>query len=138
MNLKPELERAVRRHRQWFGSYKKSGEMNKTQVWLTVKDGCIEFLTPNDSYKAKRVRLNPHVVCFVGSENGPAISGTAEIITDRESILRVYGAYWKVHPILMIFLFSGIRKRIRAGTQVVIRVRPDDANVLAGITDPPL
>ena len=43
--MTPELERAVKRYRQWFGSYKNSGELIKVQVWLTVNNGCIEFLT---------------------------------------------------------------------------------------------
>jgi hypothetical protein len=49
--MTPELERAVKRYRQWFGSYKKSGELIKVQVWLTINNGCIEFLTLDDSYK---------------------------------------------------------------------------------------
>jgi hypothetical protein len=43
--MTPELERAVKRYRQWFGTYKKSGELVKIQVWLTVNNGSIEFLT---------------------------------------------------------------------------------------------
>jgi hypothetical protein len=50
-------------HTQWFGSYKKSGELKKIQVWLIVHEGNIEFLTPGDSYKVKRVRRNPRVIC---------------------------------------------------------------------------
>ena len=54
--MTPELERAVKRYKQWFGSYKKSGDLIKVQVWLTINNGCIEFLTLDDSYKVKRVR----------------------------------------------------------------------------------
>ena len=58
--MTPELERAVKRYRQWyrqwFGSYKKSGELIQVQVWLTVNNGCIEFLMLDDSYKVKRIR----------------------------------------------------------------------------------
>ena len=78
-----ELERAVRRYKQWFGSYKKSGELKKIQVWLVVNKGRIEFTTQTDSYKVKRVRRNPRVVCLIGSKEGPTISGTAEIVTDQ-------------------------------------------------------
>ena len=49
--MTPELERAVKRYRQWFGSYKKSGELIKVQVWLTVNNGFIEFLTLDDSFE---------------------------------------------------------------------------------------
>ncbi len=33
--MTPELERVVKRYRQWFGSYKRSCELVKVQVWLT-------------------------------------------------------------------------------------------------------
>ena len=69
--MTPELERAVKRYRQWFGSYKKSGELIKVQVWLTVNSGCIEFLTLDDLYKVKRIWKNPRVICYIGDKEGP-------------------------------------------------------------------
>jgi hypothetical protein len=131
-----ELERALKRHKQWFGSYKKSGELKKIQVWLTVNQGRIEFLTSGSSYKAKRVRRSPRAICYIGRENGPAVLGRAEIIGDRSVIDRVYRAYWKTHPFLMLFLAWGIRRHIRSGEQIAIRVQPDEPNPLAGVTDP--
>lgn len=135
--MTPELQRALKRHSQWFGSYKASGELKKIQVWLTVNAGQIEFLTPGNSYKVKRARRNPRVTCYMGSENGPAISGTAQIITDRTELARVYRAYWKSHPVrmtivigLLIWVEMLLKKR------VVVRVQPDEPNPLAGITDP--
>lgn len=132
----PEVSRALKPHRQWFGSYKKSGELKKIQVWLTVNQGRIEFLTAAASYKAKRVRRNPKVICFLGRENGPAVPGIAELVPDRDTSERVYRAYRKSHPFLMLFLGRGIHKRIEAGEQVVVRVQPDEPNPLAGVTDP--
>ncbi len=131
-----QLERAVKRYRQWFGSYTRSGELKKVQVWLTVKEGCVEFLTLADSLKVKRARRNPRVICFVGSRNGPALAGTAEIVTDQDTLWRVYRAYWKTHPIIMALLPVSLRRQIKAGTRVVIRVRPDEPNPLAGVTAP--
>ena len=66
-----ELERAVKRYNQWFGSYKSSGELVKVPVWLTVNDGCIEFLSSDDSYKVKRIRRNLRVICYIGAKDGP-------------------------------------------------------------------
>jgi len=37
--MTPELERALKRHTQWFGSYKASGELKKIQVWLNCFSG---------------------------------------------------------------------------------------------------
>jgi len=135
--MTPELQRALKRHSQWFGSYKASGELKKIQVWLTVNAGQIEFLTPGNSYKVKRARRNPRVTCYVGAENGPAISGTAQIITDRTELARVYRAYWKSHPVRMTIVIGLlIWVEMLLNKRVVVRVQPDEPNPLAGITDP--
>src|SRR5438046_5247169 len=124
--MTPELERAVKRHRQRFGSYKKSGELVKVQVWLTVNNGCIEFLTLDDSYKVKRIRRNPRIVCYIGDKEAPSVPGTAEIVMGRNAAWRVYHAYWKMHPLIMAFIAFSIRRRIEPHKQVLVRVRPDE------------
>lgn len=134
--MTPDLQRAVKRYNQWFGSYRKSGELIKVQVWLTVNNGCIEFLTSDDSYKVKRLRRNPRVICYIGNKDGPSVFGTAEIVMGRDATLRVYRAYWKSHPLVMTFVALPIRRRIRNRKQVLIRVHPDEPNPLAGVTDP--
>ena len=131
-----ELERGGKRHKQWFGSYRKSGELVKVQVWLTVNNGYIEFLTLDDSYKVKRIRRDPRVVCYIGGQNGPSIPGTAEIVMGRDAIWRVCRAYWKTHSFIMPFIALPIRRRIRNREDVLIRVHPDEPNPLAGVTDP--
>ena len=136
LTMTPELERAIKRYRQWFGSYKKSGELIKVQVWLSVNNGYIEFLTLADSYKIKRIRRDPRVICYIGDKEGPSISGTAEIFMGSDSIWRVYRAYWKTHPLIMAFIALRIRRRIRNHKEVLIRVRPNVPNPLAAVTDP--
>lgn len=122
---------------QWFGSYKKSGELKKIQVWLIVRNGRIEFLTPRNSYKVKRLRRNPKALCHVGRPDGPTIAGIAQIIDDKGEVARVYRAYWRTHP---VFMTMGIGLRIwlgmLAGTRVVVRVQPDEPNPIAGVNDP--
>ena len=131
-----ELERAVKRYNQWFGSYKSSGELVKVQVWLTVNDGCIEFLSSDDSYKVKRIRRNLRVICYIGAKDGPSVPGTAQIVVGRDAIWRVYRAYWKTHPLIMLVIALPIRRRIKTRKNVLIRVRPDEPNPLVGVTDP--
>ena len=84
----------------------------KIQVWLTVNNGSIEFLTLDDSYKFADGK-NPRVVCYIGDKEGPSVSGTAEIFMGSEAIWRVYRAYWKTHPLIMAFIAFSIRRRIR-------------------------
>ena len=135
--MNAELQRALKRHMQWFGSYKASGELKKLQVFLVVNSGQIEFLTQGDSYKVKRVRRNSRVICYVGSKDGPTISGTAKIITDRSEVSRVYRKYWKAHPIRMAIVVGlVIWVEMLLNKRVVVQVQPEDPNPLAGVTDP--
>jgi len=131
--MTPELQSALKRHMQWFGSYRKSGELVKVQVWLIVNRERIEFLTGKDSYKVKRLRRNPRAICYVGNKNGPAVHGTAEILSDKTDLARVYRAYWKTHPVFML-LGIGLRIWIEMflGNRVVVRLDPDQPNPLAG------
>lgn len=119
---------------QWIGSYKKSGDLVKVQVWLTVHNGQIEFLTNKDSYKVRRLRRDSRAICYVGSKDGPSVAGRAEIVSDKGELARVYRAYWKTHP---VFMLMGIGLRIwiemLAGNRVVVRVHPDEPGLLAGV-----
>ena len=133
--MTPEIKAALKQHSQLFGSYTKAGRLVQVRVWLTLNQGEIEFMTPAQSLKVKRISRNPSVVCLVGKLSVP---GTAEIVKDQNAVLRTYRAYWKTHPLLMIVLGWSIRSRVRSGDQVVIRVTPDEPNPFAGITDPPI
>src|SRR5437870_1034715 len=119
--MTPELERAIKQYTQWFGSYKKSGELMKVQVWLTVNNGCIEFLTSDGSFKVKRIRRDPRVICYIGDKDGPSVSGTAEVVMGRNASWRVYRAYWKTHPFVMTIIAFAIRRRIKSRKQVLVR-----------------
>lgn len=128
------VEAAQKRH-MWFGSYKRNGELKKVQVWCYLRGGRIEFLTDGTSLKVRRAERNPRVVCFLGSESGPQVEGTAEIIRDPAELARGYQAYWKTHPIAMLALNFVIRRNIRQGRQVMVRITPDEPNPIAGATD---
>jgi len=137
--MTPELQQALKQYMVWFGSYKTSGELRKTEVWSIVTAGCIEFITPANTYKVKRVRRNPRVICFLGSEDGPMVLGKAEISTKKREILRVYWAYWKSHPFWKVVRVTPrILRQTILGNRAMIRVRPDEPNPLAGVTDPAL
>ena len=76
-----------------------------------------------------------HVFC--GERGRSVISGTAQIITDRSEVARVYRSYWKSHPLRMAIVI-GLRLWIEMllNKRVVVRVQPDEPNPLAGLTDP--
>ena len=123
-----ELVKALGKHRMWFGSYTRDGRFIKIQVWCFLNGDQIEFITDGNSLKAKRARRNPQVVCYLGSENGPAVRGTAELIEDRAEVWQGYQIYWKTHTLAMLFLWWPIRRNIERGRQIMVRVRPEGPN----------
>lgn len=64
--MNSELQRALKRHTQWFGSYKASGELKKLQVWPVVNDGQTEFL------------LNKRVVVRVQPDDPNPLAGLTD------------------------------------------------------------
>jgi hypothetical protein len=42
-------------------------------------------ITDKDSYKVRRLRRNPRAISYVGSKNGPAVAGTAQILRTRRN-----------------------------------------------------
>jgi hypothetical protein len=73
------------------------------------------------------------VICNLGAENGPAVPGTAEIIREPIELERGYRTYWKTHRILMLVLSYIIRRAVRSGRQIMIRVRPDEPSPLKNL-----
>ncbi len=128
-----DIEAAIAKHHMWFGSYTRAGKLIKVHVWCFLHNGNIEFMTAGDSLKAKRAGRNPRVICNLGSENGPSVSGTAEIIRDKAELWRGYKTYWRTHPLMMVVLSFVIRRAIRTSRQIMIRVRPEEPNLLSGL-----
>ena len=126
-----DLRAAIAKHHMWFGSYTRAGELKKVHVWCFLYQGNIEFMTAGDSLKAKRAGRNPRVVCNLGTENGPSVSGTAELIRDPAELWRAYKTYWRTHPGMMVLLALVLRRNIRTGRQIMIRIRPEAPNPLA-------
>ena len=56
-------------------------------------------------------------------------------IRERAELMRGYRTYWKTHPVMMLLLNFVIRKNIREGRQILVRITPDEPNPIAGVTD---
>jgi len=120
-----DIDQALSKRRMWFGSYTRAGVLKKVQVWCFPHNGNIEFITDGESLKIKRASRNPHVVCSIGSEDGPTVEGTAEVIRERAEVWRGYHTYWQDHFAMMLILFLPLRRNINSGRQVMVRVHSD-------------
>ena len=55
------------------------------------------------------VYAGTRAICYFGSKNGTTVAGTAQILSDKGELARVYRAYWRTHP---AFMLLGIGLRI--------------------------
>lgn len=90
------------------------------------KDGRLYFTTLRESLKARRIKATGRVTVHVGALDGPAFEGRAEWVEGHpelvDDILRVYRSKY---PLLVPLLMGAlIRRRLRTGTSVVVRITP--------------
>jgi uncharacterized protein len=70
-------------------SFKKNGQAKGTVVWLTVDNGMVYVRTYPKSWKAKRIRKNPHVRIIPsdgrGKTSGTWADGNAHFVEGEEA-----------------------------------------------------
>jgi len=70
-------------------TYRKNNQPVKTPVWFVIKNDLIYVVTRDQTGKVKRLRNNQQVkiaTCTIrGKVTGQWISGTAKILTDKET-----------------------------------------------------
>jgi uncharacterized protein len=94
-------------------TYRRNGEGVATPVWVARDGEALIVLTPEASYKVGRIRHDPRVRLTPSTrtgrvkDTGPAVDGTAEIMTGpaeterpRDLIRRKYG--WEYRVIMAV------------------------------------
>jgi uncharacterized protein len=92
----PTLERFAEQKAVLLTTYRRDGTPVGTPVSIVVRDGHAYFRTWHTAGKAKRLRNNPHVEVAPfqdrfglptghGTVTGPAVSGTARLLTQAEA-----------------------------------------------------
>jgi PPOX class probable F420-dependent enzyme len=71
-------------------TFKKNGQGVKTPVWFVLHKNAFYMYTEADSWKVKRIRINPRVrvaVCnFRGDVKGPWLDATASLVEGDERL----------------------------------------------------
>ena len=80
------------------GTVGKGGGPHLTTLFYVVRDGCLAFWTYGRSQKVLNLERDPRISCLVEDGDdyfelrGVSITGTAEIIRDRERLLEIGSA----------------------------------------------
>ena len=116
-------------------TYRRNGESVTTTVWVARDGDALIVLTPEDSYKVRRVRNNPRVRLTPSTRTGrvkgggPAADGTAEVIADpagvqqlRDLIRRKYG--WEYRIVMAAERLLARRQKPRVILRITVPSRP--------------
>lgn len=71
-----------------LATFRRNGVAVRTPIWFAESDGKLVFMTPNDTWKYKRIRNNRRVKvapCTMrGKVTGPEFDGTARVLPPSE------------------------------------------------------
>lgn len=106
---------------------RKSGAWSSAApVWFWYADGVIYFTASPSSYKARRILDGRDTVRIaVGGQDGPTLTGKAEIFTDAAIVERMGEAYTDKYWLAWLGFARPRVSRVESGKTVAIKVTPD-------------
>jgi general stress protein 26 len=115
--ISPATEEALRTSDLiYVATQRKDATRSKAKpIWFYYDAGRIFFTTSPDAWKAKRIARGSPLFINVGSEEGPALVGTAEAVTDPALIDRMGEAYADKYWIAWLGLFKPRSSRVSSG-----------------------
>jgi hypothetical protein len=110
----------------YIATIRKDGNQSKAApVWFTTTpDHVLIINTGPDSWKAKRIRRGSPVLVWIGSEDGPAFIGNAEITKDQAIETRIITDYPEKYLTARVGLFRPSQEKFYKGTVVAIKITP--------------
>lgn len=109
----------------YLTTFSRKGTSSTVPVWFLKHGNALYFTTQSDSLKVKRIRHTPKVIVHVGKRDGPSFTGQAEIINDPAITEVILNHYPRRYHIFWLFLGPGIKRRLKVGKSVVVKITPD-------------
>ncbi len=121
----------------YIATVRKDGNQSKAApVWFTTTpDHLLLINTSPTSWKAKRIRRGSPVMVWIGSEDGPAFIGKAEISSDPAVLNRIITDYPEKYMMARVGLFRPSQEKFDKGSVVAIKITP--VRDLPGFTSQP-
>ena len=110
----------------FIATVRKNGDQSKAaEIWFTsTEDGTVLINTGPDSWKVKRIKRGSPAIVWIGSKDGPAFIGTAEITNDRGLQDRIIADFPKKYTLAWMGLFLPSHAKYDAGKSVAIKITP--------------
>jgi len=110
----------------YIATVRKDGNQSKAApVWFTTTpDHVLLINTRPDSWKVKRVKRGSPALVWIGSEDGPAFIGKAEITSEPALQARIIKDYPEKYLTARVGLFKPTQEKYDQGSNVVIKITP--------------
>jgi general stress protein 26 len=111
----------------YIATVRKDGNQSTAApVWFTTSadNNAVLIQTEPNTWKAKRIRRGSPALVWIGSANGPAFIGKAEITNDPATVNKIltdfHNKYWQNR----IMGVGPSRARFESGERIAIRITP--------------
>jgi general stress protein 26 len=130
----------------YIATVRKDGNQSKAApVWFTTtaNNKAVLIQTGPDTWKAKRIRRGSPALVWIGTANGPAFIGKAEITNDAATVNKILtdfrNKYWQNR----VMGVGPSRTRFESGERIAIKITPtrdlpDGFTSAPGTPAPPL
>jgi hypothetical protein len=110
----------------YIATVRKSGNQSTAvPVWFTTTpDGHVLLQTAPTSWKAKRIRRGSPVIVWIGTRDGPAFIGKAEITNEPAVTSHIEQDYPKKYWMAWVGLHRPSAERFAHGEIVAIKITP--------------
>jgi len=121
----------------YIATVRKDGNQSKsTPVWFTTTpDHVLLIETGPNSWKAKRIRRGSPALIWIGSEDGPAFIGKAEITSDPGVEQRIITDYPEKYLMARMGFAKPTQEKFDKGQIIAIKITP--VRDLEGFTTKP-
>src|ERR1700676_5519535 len=110
----------------YIATVRKDGNQSKAApVWFTTTpDHVLIINTGPNTWKAKRIGRGSPVLVWIGSEDGPAFIGKAEISKDQALETRIITDYPQKYLTARVGLFKPTQEKYDSGKNIIIKITP--------------
>ena len=128
MTLPAEFRSALRRASLLYLTTSSAAGRSGTVPVLFMPDGdTIYFCSQRNTLKVRRIRQTGIVTVRPGRPDAPGLSCRAELLENVPDLVkRLLQTYRRRYPVRWLFLGARLRRSFAAGTEVVIRLDPEE------------
>jgi PPOX class probable F420-dependent enzyme len=122
--FQPSLQRA---RLLYLTSFSAAGRSGTVPVLFLLDGDAIYFCSQRNTLKVRRIQQTGRVTVRPGKPDGPGLSCRAELLESVPDLeTRLLRTYRRRYPLRWLVLGPRLRKSFADGTEVVIRLEPED------------